>query len=85
MLRCYWTAAEDLTFDFLLINVSAELWLRTQFTDTVRSYSKESAKDKNDWRAETKATFSVVLLKNASSVSEINKKIRLCGIHKMCS
>lgn len=42
-----------------------------------------SVKDRNDWKNETNVTFSVVLLKNASSVSEINKKIRLCGIHKI--
>lgn len=38
---------------------------------------ESSTKDINDGTTETNSTFSVVLLKNASSVSEINKKIRL--------
>lgn len=41
-----------------------------------------SSRQKNKQR---QATFSVVLLKNASSDSAINKKIMACGIHKMCS
>ena len=68
-------AAEDLTFN---------LW--AQILGCV--YNEQmlwELKDKNDLRVKTNATFSVVLLKNASSVSEINKKIRLCGIHKMGS
>ena len=75
MLRCHKMAAEDLTFN---------LW--AQILGCV--YNEQmlwELKDKNDLRAKTNATFSVVLLKNASSVSEINKKIRLCGIHKMGS